>query len=250
VVMRALKGSIKIVAVIGQKIIGNKISERDLCVLDRVYATVDDHFRKIYAGSFLEVDATAQPIATRFKLAPSDFDSRGDFAFPNAGGDKQRRGGHVYFQPDSSWRRIGLRVLSLYDEGDKWISMNGSEGEWMVGFHGTGGQPGGEHGNSAAAFTNIAKTRVIVPGDANAYGGESTTNQPTGVPLVGIYFANTIDSCYRWRTKDPATGDTYELAFQCRVDPKGAWVPKSNTSYIIARSPVDVRPYGILLRKV
>jgi hypothetical protein len=250
VIMRAIKGSVKVEAIIGQDIIGNKINKDDLRTLDVIEATLDDRFRKLYADSFMEADVTLRSLATRFKLAPSDFDSRGDFAFPNAKGDKQQRGGHIYHQPNSCWRRLGLRVLGLYDDGDKWISMNNAEGEWMVGFHGTGGNPGSEHRNSAAAFGNIAKTRVIVPGDANAYGGEKTMNQATGVPLVGIYFANTIDSCYRWRTKDPATGDTYELAFQCRIDPKGAWVPSSNTSYIIARTPVDVRPYGMLLRRL
>jgi hypothetical protein len=61
---------------------------------------------------------------------------------------------------------------------------------------------------------------------------------------------NAVGSCYRWRTTDPATEATYELAFQCRIDPKGAWLPKQKTDYIIARTPVDVRPYGMLLRKL
>jgi hypothetical protein len=243
VVMRAIKGSVKVETIIGQHIIGDKINKSDLATLDSIYATIDERFRKLYAGIFLEADVTLQALATRFKLAPSDFDRRGDFVFPNAKGDTQKRGGHVYHQPNSRWRRLGLRVLGLYDGGDEWISMSGAKGEWMVGFHGT------SHGG-AAAFEGIARTRVIVPGNGNAYRNEKATNQATGVPPVGIYFANTVESCYRWRTTDPTTRHTYELAFQCRIDPKGAWVPKSNTAYIIARTPVDVHPYGILLCKV
>ena len=72
------------------------------------------------------------------RLRTSDFDSRGDFEFPLANGDRQVRGGLIYHQPNSNWIRVGLRVRRRYDGGnDDWIMMNRNANEWAKGFHGS-----------------------------------------------------------------------------------------------------------------
>ena len=71
-------------------------------------------------------------------LREIDFDSAGDFKFPSGNGDKQMRGGMPYYQPNSNWTRIGLRVRRRYDNGnDDWLKMDGNPHEWAVGFHGS-----------------------------------------------------------------------------------------------------------------
>lgn len=251
VVLDAVKGSVNVVAVIGAGVIGGKVSAGDLKAMDDVYQKVREGFERAYPDTFVEADVALEPVRARLSLAPRDFDPKGDFAFPNARGDKQRRGGRDYHQPDSTWKRLGLRVLGLYGDGDRWIGMDGSAGEWLVGFHGTGGGPGSEAKHSQQAFSSIYRTRTLVPGNANVHGGSQATNQRTPVPRTGIYFADNVGSCYRWRTRDPVSGDRYELAFQCRIDPSHAFrVPESCQSYIVADRPIYVRPYGILIKRL
>ena len=73
-----------------------------------------------------------QPI---LKLTKKDFDPKGDFTFKR--GTEQTRGGLIYYQPSAPWRRIGLNVLTKFDNGnDEWLMMNGNPGEWAVAFHG------------------------------------------------------------------------------------------------------------------
>ena len=71
-------------------------------------------------------------------LKKEDFDTAGDFRFPNENGEEQKRGGMPYYQPNSNWIRLGLRVKGRYDDGnDDWLMMNGNPREWAVGFHGS-----------------------------------------------------------------------------------------------------------------
>jgi hypothetical protein len=248
VLTRAIEGSTVIEAIISRDFIGNSISEDDLKTLDEIYEKLSGQFKKAFPSGFIDLEVAVRPIATRFSLSPSDFDRRGDFQFPCATGDKQQRGGQAYFQPNSQWRRLGLRVLDLYDD-NAWLTMNGSAKEWMVGFHGTGGGVGGNKDSSERGFKNISTTRVIVPGTWNAYGGLPASNQSTPIPKRGIYFANQVDECYWWRTEGP-DGTPYGLALQCRIHPQSAWIPTDCPTYIVVDRPVRVRPYGILIKKL
>jgi hypothetical protein len=89
---------------------------------------------------------------------------------------------------------------------------------------------------------------MLVPGRANAYGGMAAVNQDSSVPRTGIYLTTKVNDCYLMCLRDSVTGKTYELAFQCRVDPKHAWIPQAQRNYIIADTPRAVRIYGILVR--
>ena len=102
------------------------------------------------------------------RLRTSDFDSRGDFEFPLANGDRQVRGGLVYHQPNSNWIRVGLRVRGRYDGGnDDWILMDGNANEWAVGFH----------GSSEKGTRSISQTRQFkVTGKRQVYSTRTDNN--------------------------------------------------------------------------
>ena len=86
-------------------------------------------------------------------LTKEDFDTAGDFRFPNENGDEQKRGGMPYYQPNSNWIRLGLRVKGRYDDGnDDWLMMNGNPREWAVAFH----------GSTEAGTRGIAQSRIFL----------------------------------------------------------------------------------------
>lgn len=66
-----------------------------------------------------------------------EFDPKGDIQFPPiSGAETSSRGGFPYYQPVLG-RRYGINILNKYDNGSNtWLNMNGSVGEWAVGYHG------------------------------------------------------------------------------------------------------------------
>ena len=129
-----------------------------------------------------------------------DFDSAGDIRFPHKFGDKQIRGGIDYYQPNSNWVRVGLRVLGRYDDGnDDWLQMDGNPNEWAVGYHGSS-----EEGTKA-----IAQTRqFLVNGDRQKFNSSLDMNELSdkkGEPCGnGAYFADQIEiSEYGFATFTP-----------------------------------------------
>jgi len=188
----------------------------------------------------IKITSLAKPL--KLRLIPGDFDSRGDLNFPSASGEKQMRGGIVYHQPTNKWVRRGLAVLGLYGKDD-WIAMNDSPGEWAVGFHGTSSKPD--------AFTSIATTRFFGVGTAHACAGYISKALHTNGQKYGgkaeqaIYFTKDIEHCYKM------TVDGYEIAFQCRINPKSFYDsdPDKPANYCIVRGSENIRPYGICFKK-
>jgi len=137
-----------------------------------------------------------------------------------------------------------LRVLGLYDNDD-WLKMDGSVGEWAVAFHGTSG-------SGEAGLTSITTTRFFAVGSAHACArsiskAPLTMNQAYGGRAEqAIYFTKGVDHCFKLQTKG------YEIAFQCRVNPAFVYDsdPTSPSVYCIVRKPENIRPYGLLFRKM
>ena len=76
-----------------------------------------------------------KPHFEKFQLSESEFDSTGDYQFPQPSkASVQERGGFPYFQPVIG-KRIGTKVKNVFED-DKWLSMDNSKGEYAVGFHG------------------------------------------------------------------------------------------------------------------
>ena len=143
------------------------------------------------------------------RLRTSDFDSRGDFEFPLAKGDRQVRGGLVYHQPNSNWIRVGLHVRGRYDGGNEdWIMMNGNANEWAVGFH----------GSSEDGTRSISQTRQFkVTGSGQAYSTYTDINHLSDMKGEscggGAYFGAKIERSEPYATYEP---EGHKIVIQVR----------------------------------
>lgn len=239
-IVKMQKGSAFISAIIPPHIL-QRLSATEINFQDKIIALKKklNQFAMMKFPKLKKLDAVLQTIQTNITISPGDFDPRGDITFSSVGGDVQRRGPFPYYQPGKGWKRFGLKVLGLYDD-DKWITMDNSPTEWAVAFHGT--NLGGEKG-----FESILKSRTVVQGVANAYGGDKATNRSDPIPRVGIYFAQNIEQCYKMPTT--INGKKYEVAFQCRIHPQHIWETGNGLTWIVVDSPIYVRPYGIVLKE-
>jgi hypothetical protein len=188
---------------------------------------------------FISVAPVLTNLRDQFQISSGDFDARGDFKFPKVNGEKQRRGGLEYYQPCNKWKRLGLRVLGLYED-DRWLSMNGGTNEWAVGFHGPNGK--------IDSFKGIAHSRMFCLANANGWGGKVATNKQTPIPLPGIYFAQDIEKCYH--SPINIGGKLYKIAFQCRVHPDHVWLTGNSNTWFVVDNPIYVRPYGIVVQEM
>jgi len=200
---------------------------------------ISQQFQRAYPNAFVGVDVVLTQLKDQFTFCPGDFDKRGDFKFPKATGETQRRGNLPYYQPSKSWKRYGLRVVGLYED-DQWITMNGNAREWAVAFHGPNGK--------IDSFTGIGKSRMIAKASANACGGRRAINTATPIPNPGIYFAQNVENCYK--TPLQIGNKRYEVAFQCRIHRDHIWETGNGSTWIVVDSPIYVRPYGIVLKEM
>lgn len=74
-------------------------------------------------------DLNVIPFFSSFNISPEDFDSKGNYVFPEANAtDLLWRAGLPYFQPVYC-SRFGLNISKKYDRGMYyWLSMDGVKG--------------------------------------------------------------------------------------------------------------------------
>ena len=184
----------------------------------------------------------------KFDLDLSELDSAFNYDFTNekpTPGEKFMRGKFEYKRP-YGWYRLAIRVRGRY-ENDNWLGPNGirqnsAQGEWPVSYHGTpkknadGILEDGFHTGQRAVF------------------GKGVYTSPTLDVVAGMYapfFTHGAD------------GKKYKMVFQTRVNPAPGHltiIDKSQThvdaEYWISplhdkkTNQLDVRPYGILFKKV
>lgn len=202
---------------------------------------------------------------TEFGLEEDDLAPEYDYDFTHVqDSEKFYRGGLEYTRP-CGWMRFALRVKgrSEYHGNDTWIGPPGyrtesAPGEWPVSYHGT----------SAEACGGIQK---------DGYDPKKSNRQLFG---PGIYYSPDLQkvSEYRYTQKFECHGKYYEVALQNRVNPekKGYQDKKDpgnpdrfrDCSMVIISPSIspfqywrcprqdpdegiyDIRPYGILIRKI
>jgi len=194
------------------------------------------------------------PVFRHCKLSTNTLDTRGNYDF-RTGADVQTRGGYKYFQP-SGWKRYGLKVTDKYTHNgapcNQWISMDGNPLEWAVGFHGT---------KDMAA--DPITTSGFIAGGGQAYMNSTctVTNQTVG---YGIYMSPHIETAESYCTEFTVGTDRYKLAFQCRLEPSAIRIPAKtgdhsashpndpdwDNDYWVVNDSSNIRPYGILLKKL
>ncbi len=154
------------------------------------------------------------------------------------------RGNEAYIRP-CGWKRIAVKVLNKYPEGNAWLGAAGwrshsVDGEWPVSYHGT----------------SMSSAKVIVeshykPGGRRVYG-------------TGIYSTPDIKEAVQYSdtVTDTETGKTYKVLLQNRINPKMRIVCANRKFWLIkvpdGTTPAklkkivegSIRPYGILFKEV
>ncbi|XP_073699745.1 uncharacterized protein [Garra rufa] len=174
------------------------------------------------------------------------FDPKFDYDCTNVEDDTTfMRGNEVYIRP-SGWKRIALKVLDKYPDGNAWLGTNGWRshsvaGEWPVSYHGT----------SLLSAKSIIKSNYEA-GHRKRYGR-------------GIYSTWNINEAAERYSKIftcKKTGKRYQVLLQNRINPKMRTVCKRHDYWLIevpegtsreeekAIVENSIRPYGILLREV
>lgn len=180
-----------------------------------------------------------------FQLDLNELDPNYNYDFTNQPNDRKvyMRGGKQYQRP-YGWKRFAVKVLGMYGS-DTWLGPNGirteqAQGEWPVSYHGT---------NMESAKAIMGKGYKIGP---RARFGKAVYSSPS-LEMVERYYA----AEFRFK------GNTWKIALQNRVNPApdrliiiptdqtghGAeyWLsPKQDSD----ESVHDVRPYGILFKKL
>ncbi|KAL1250706.1 hypothetical protein QQF64_018502 [Cirrhinus molitorella] len=211
--------------------------------------TKDDNELHIY--NFIPTYVTNRALATDsvcdelFVDIDTFLDPRFDYDFTDLKDSSTcKRGNEPYTRP-CGWKRIAVKVLDKYPDGNAWLGTDGwrsysVDGEWPVSYHGTSM-------NSAKA---IIESHYI-PGSGQVYGR-------------GIYSTYDIKEtvCYSQKVTCKETGKTYNVLLQNRINPKMRkvcakkeyWLieipngtPRDKETEIVEKS---IRPYGILFKEV
>jgi hypothetical protein len=187
-------------------------------------------------------------VLSYLELKPIDFDPRFNFDYtkPDLPAE-QRRGNQPYFLP-LGWYRHALNVSQKYEGDSVWLGHNNISGEWPVAFHGT----------HPTAVTKIAERGLSIGAAKRDLMMEEAIQQkgPT-MNRAGLYLATHCNggsdgyaTTFQVKTGDKA--ETFQVVFQCRVEPDSFTI---HTSCVRVGhgwrvvDPTAVRPYGLLLKK-
>ena len=160
--------------------------------------------------------------------------------------------------PPQGWIGIGLKVASLYDNGNNaWLENGQGKGAWYKGYHGV---------KSIEAIKGICN-EGFRRGDGQSYKDSININSLNNktFPKVGegVYFTNDINEAESYTNPINYKGNNYKIVFMCRINPykvriadlggnKEYWVvdgDKLGDLYGNKKSD-QVRPYRILIKKI
>ena len=141
-----------------------------------------------------------------------------------------KRGGRPYYPP-SGWKGYGLRVLGKYDNGnDKWISCNGSDGEWCVAYHGA----------SQKINNNYIMMRNV-----------DDINHPGQKVGEGVYVSPRPNVLDNEGGTVQVGNKRYKIGFMLRVKPDKIRIAQNNTDYwVLNGNSSEIRPYRIMIKEI
>ena len=161
------------------------------------------------------------------------------------------------YHPPIGWTGIGLKVASMYDNGNNvWLGNDNCNGEWYIGYHGV---------KSIEAIHGIC-IDGFRRGDGQAYENSVNINPLTNKKFPkceeGVYFTNEIKEAKKYTKLIKYNGNKYRIVFMCRVNPYKVRIAKviGGGEYWIVKGDKlgdlrgikrsdEVRPYRILMLK-
>lgn len=178
------------------------------------------------------------------KLTPGMLDSRGNNK-DGGWGENETRGGEPYIPP-KGWIRYGLTVLGKYDKGnDDWLAYDNREGEWCIAYHGVAQRQ--ESDNVKIAINSIAKNN-LKKGARQAYEYDNDCRHKGEKVGEGVYCSPNPEVLNGYAGK---AGEKYYMGFMLRVKPDKIRCPEYKKEYWVLNGIDDeIRPYGILIKKV
>ena len=171
-----------------------------------------------------------KPIIESIKLNRSMLDKRGNNKSDNQWGYNEKRGGFEYLPP-VGMHRYGLKVFGRYDNGNNdWLSYDNRPGEWSIAYSGLSGQ------------NNENTQKYEYDMDIRNFG------QKVG---IGVYTFQNPKIMEEKTEIVNANGIKYKMGFMLRVKPDKIRIPQTNNQvWVINGTSEEIRPYGILLKKI
>ena len=169
------------------------------------------------------------PILETIRLNKSMLDSQGNNKNDLFWGYNETRGGEIYYPP-VGWHRYGLRVFNKYDnQNNDWLSYDNRKGEWCISYSGLSG------------FTN--KNQSLENDNDIKNPGQKIGN--------GVFTWFKPELINNYTESIDVNGINYKMALMLRVNPKKIRIPQSDQNvWVVNGNPDEIRPYGILLKKV
>ena len=163
------------------------------------------------------------------RLNRSMLDRRGDIKNDIFYGFNEERGGEPYYPPVGC-QRYGLRVFGKYDDkNNDWLSYDNRPGEWCIAYSSL-------YGNSKKIENNYENEKDLKTGNIVGSGVCCYTKPDIMMEKTEIISFN---------------GVNYKMGLMLRVKPDSIRRPESDKNvWIVNGTPHEIRPYGILLKKV
>ena len=163
------------------------------------------------------------------RLNRSMLDSIGNNKSDSRWGYNEERGGEPYYPPVGC-HRYGLRVFNKYDDqNNDWLSYDNRPGEWCIAY--------------SSLYGNSKNNENIYENEKDLRTGKRVGS--------GVCCYTKCDIMMEKTEIINANGVNYKMGLMLRVKPDKVRKPKSNKNVWIVNGTVgEIRPYGILLKKV
>ena len=215
-----LRNNGKFVAVIAIKSNFNKtITKAELI---KVFAEKDEDLKTL-----IKVDK--ELITPKIKLSKSMLHPGEDNKY-NKWNWNQKRGGEDYIPPDG-WIKYGIKIdHNFNDRRNDWISFLHKKGEWSVAY---------------CAITGIDKKMEQI------YENDDDIRHRGKIVGVGVYCPSDPKIMEEKTETIDANGEKYKVGFMVRVKPDKIRASKKNEKiWVLNGNDNEIRPYGILIKKL
>ena len=200
----------------------DKITRSTKELLDLFHSQKQSDFKNL-------IEIKEESMFESIRLNRSMLDSRGNNKSDSCWGYNETRGGENYYPP-VGWWRYGLRVFGKYDNGNNnWLSFDNRPGEWCIAYSGLSGM----NNEMSKKYENDTDIK---------HGGKVG---------MGVLVSPRPEVMEENTEIINVNGTNYKMGLMLRVEPKGIKQPQSNNRvWVVEGTSGEIRPYGILLKKM